>query len=258
MERIKDTKPGADPILDEAASLLGAAPPYVPSPTRARRVRTAIAERRSARRVVWRVRPFAVAMTVLVIAGVAGAMVGGWRALRRRAIVPPPRTTPLHVPHAQSPAPRVEVVPPAIAPPAPSVETIPPRIAPRRTPPVAPAANVEAPIRDLPREGTPASATPVDRPPLEREMALLQAATRALRVDHEPERAGVLLDDYLGHHPDGALLEEALALAIEAAVARHDTHAIDLAARYLQRFPSGRFAPQARAATRRLREAESD
>src|SRR5207244_1010393 len=44
----------------------------------------------------------------------------------------------------------------------------------------------------------------------------------ALRRDHDPVRAGALLERYLGAHPHGALREEALVLATEAADARGD------------------------------------
>jgi hypothetical protein len=64
---------------------------------------------------------------------------------------------------------------------------------------------------------------------------------RALRRDGQPERAAKLLDEYLRRHPNGALAEEALALAIEAATMRGEPRAKDLANRYLARYPSGQF-----------------
>src|SRR5262249_27203642 len=79
--------------------------------------------------------------------------------------------------------------------------------------------------------------------------AMLYAAGRALRRQHDPVRAGALIDRYLARFPDGALVEEALALGIEAATARDDVRAADYGARYLERFPSGRF----RAAAERAR-----
>jgi hypothetical protein len=50
-----------------------------------------------------------------------------------------------------------------------------------------------------------------------------------------------LLDDYLQTHPKGQLSEDALALSIEAASAKHDPRATDYARRYLGRFPHGRY-----------------
>ncbi|HEY6478044.1 MAG TPA: hypothetical protein VI456_15810, partial [Polyangia bacterium] len=64
----------------------------------------------------------------------------------------------------------------------------------------------------------------------------------ALRRDHDADRAAELLDRYLGANRHGALREEALALAIEAADTRADaTDARRLARLYLAEFPSGRF-----------------
>src|SRR5262249_62005404 len=77
--------------------------------------------------------------------------------------------------------------------------------------------------------------------PTEEESGLMMAAVQALRREHDPVRAGALLDDYLRRFEHGALEEEALALAIEAAAARDDDRAADLAARYLSRYPHGRF-----------------
>ncbi len=101
-----------------------------------------------------------------------------------------------------------------------------------------PPASASAP-RSLPQ---PAAAAPPQ------ETALLMAAVRALRREHDPTRAGVLLDSYLRGYPHGVLAEEALALAIEAASARGDARASALAHTYLQRYPQGRFQRAARAA----------
>ena len=71
-------------------------------------------------------------------------------------------------------------------------------------------------------------------------------AMRALRRERDPVRARVLLSRYLERHPTGTLAEEALALAIEAAVAHGDADAAGLAARYLRLYPAGPFRPLAR------------
>jgi hypothetical protein len=64
----------------------------------------------------------------------------------------------------------------------------------------------------------------------------------ALRRDHDARRAADLLARYLADHPRGALREEALVLAIEAADARGDQRAVDgLAKQYHANYPSGRF-----------------
>jgi hypothetical protein len=66
-------------------------------------------------------------------------------------------------------------------------------------------------------------------------------AIQALRNDRDPSRAQTLLDDYLQTHPKGQLSEDALALSIEAASAKHDPRAADYARRYLSKFPHGRY-----------------
>jgi hypothetical protein len=69
----------------------------------------------------------------------------------------------------------------------------------------------------------------------------------ALRRDHDPLRAGALLDRYLVIHPRGALREEARVLAIEAADARGDRpRALKLALSYQADYPAGRFRQFAR------------
>lgn len=64
----------------------------------------------------------------------------------------------------------------------------------------------------------------------------------ALRRDHDPVRAGALVDKYLADHARRALREEALVLAIEAADARGDHLARRRWARvYEAEYPQGRF-----------------
>jgi hypothetical protein len=72
--------------------------------------------------------------------------------------------------------------------------------------------------------------------------APLLEAIRALRSNGDSVRAGVLLADYLKAFPNSALSEDALALSIEAAVARHDRRsAAELVRRYVGQFPAGRY-----------------
>ena len=90
------------------------------------------------------------------------------------------------------------------------------------------------------REVAPAPAPP-------EEAALVMAALRSLRREHSPARAGALAQSYLTRFPEGVLNEEALAIGIEAAVARHDAAvATTLANQYLGRYPTGRFVSLAR------------
>jgi hypothetical protein len=71
--------------------------------------------------------------------------------------------------------------------------------------------------------------------------ALVVSAIQALRQDHDPDRAGRLLAAYLKTNPRGALAEEAVALSIEAADARHNPAAAAFAERYVNEYPHGRF-----------------
>jgi outer membrane protein assembly factor BamD (BamD/ComL family) len=70
---------------------------------------------------------------------------------------------------------------------------------------------------------------------------LLAEAVKTLRNDRDAKRAQALLEGYLRRYPQGVLVEEALALAIEAAAVREDKDAARLAAEYLKRYPAGRF-----------------
>lgn len=81
------------------------------------------------------------------------------------------------------------------------------------------------------------------------EAALVLAALRALRRGHDPVKAGALLEQYLARFARGVLVEEALALGMEAALDRKDgATATRLADRYLQHYPAGRFTSLARRA----------
>jgi hypothetical protein len=80
-----------------------------------------------------------------------------------------------------------------------------------------------------------------------RERTEVLDALVALRRAHDPLRAGTMLTRYLSAHPRGALREEALVLAIEAADARGDRAAAEQLARtYQGEFPAGRFLAFAR------------
>ena len=71
---------------------------------------------------------------------------------------------------------------------------------------------------------------------------LVVDAMLALRRARDFRRAGALLEDYLAKYPRGALREEAVALAVEAAAARTDLARRDFwASVYLKDYPTGRF-----------------
>jgi len=103
------------------------------------------------------------------------------------------------------------------------------------------------PSRSAPKK--PASALP-SAAAVARERTEVLDALVALRREHDAVRAGGLLSRYLAAHPRGALREEALVLAIEAADARGDAAgAQQLAQTYQAEFPTGRFLTFARGHT---------
>ena len=142
------------------------------------------------------------------------------------------------------------------APPAPAIETRAHHARRAETPAPTPAtvaaasatADVTVAPPPAPRRAAPASvrarrASPAAAP---EDTAAIMDAMRALRVERNPGRARQLLGRYLEQYPNGALAEEALALSLEAAVARGDGDAAALAARYLKLYPTGPFQALAR------------
>jgi len=236
MVRLLDTVDPTDLEL-RATSLLASMPDEMPSELRKRRVREALIARPQRR--AWGpalLRPAAVLTMLTSSVAIAGATVGRGFVSRAyesvREIFEPgeaPKalaTRPKRVVRVSRPE-----VEPMVAP------------APQRHADVAKATErrplrhaVAAPI---------AAPAPVVRD--EEEAALVVSAMRALRQEHDAERAARLLDRYLAAHPEGALVEEALALDLEASLARHDDGRAQVFARqYLRRFPDGRFLSLAR------------
>ncbi|HXJ22838.1 MAG TPA: hypothetical protein VMT03_21650, partial [Polyangia bacterium] len=110
-----------------------------------------------------------------------------------------------------------EATPPAVEPPAPAPE-----------------------LRELDRP-RPHRIAPVASTAAQERTQVLDAMI-ALRRDHDARRASTLLDTYLAGNRHGALREEALVLALEAADARGDVvRAVRLAHSYQGEFPGGRF-----------------
>jgi hypothetical protein len=179
------------------------------------------------------VRLVVVAVILMTGAAAAAAAAGRlWRPAPRLApvfavaSVPPAEEPPAAAGAPASPPPLDPSAAPPATDPAPESNGAP---APLRSTSDAPSAHVKARLRAAAyRDGE--DPTPV----LE--------AIRALRQEGDAARAGDLLASYLRAHPRGVLAEDALALSIEAAAARHDARAAsDLGRRYLAQFPNGRF-----------------
>jgi hypothetical protein len=221
MKRLRDEEAAPGTTERHAIDLLRATEPLQVSPFARARVRAALGRERAAR-APWLLRPATIVALLLAGVTVAGAALGP-RLLARRAATPAP--APEKVAAKAPVMPVVEAIelpaPTPVAEPAPE-----PRARPvRHVAAKAPVAALEAP----------AAPAPTDDP------TLVATALRALRREHDAARAGSLVDEYLRKWPSGALTEEAMALAVEAAAARKDARASSLAQRYLARFPNGRF-----------------
>ena len=221
-----------DPLFRRGVELLQGTPSTTASPETKARVWHALGRARAPsgsglRTLVLR---FAVIGGVALVAGTAGAVIAQrWIAPRLDGGAPPARAT--SAPRS-SQAPRPEAAKPIAADDiaagdvieTPIVKAGPPRAAPRKAVAAAPSAAAVA-----------------------RERTEVLDALIALRREHDPVRAGTLLARYLAAHPRGALREEALVLAIEAADARGDRAAGEQSARaYQAEFPAGRFLSFAR------------
>jgi hypothetical protein len=220
VERLIQKKGSSTGAEAELAQLVEACEPVVISDVHKRRSLSAVYSRHHERRRTVRFGVRA-AMTagVLLMAGAATAAVFG-----------------IHFKmSATTPAPIVSASAPAAH-----------HVARARRAELAPIAELETPAEpEAPPElGLPAPpAPPVHRARTVKseDPSLVVSAIQALRQDRDPERAGRLLSAYLRTHPRGALAEEAVALSIEAADARHSPAAATFADRYLKEYPHGRF-----------------
>jgi hypothetical protein len=233
-----------DPIWSELQRLCQAQPPTRVEAAMQARVLARIGDEAvgTTRQGRWRM-AFVVVCVLLLAAATASAT---WGPLRRVLL-------PTRAPHPKAPSPPMAAPAPVAAArepvleresmtrPAPSAALATNRPSSRRT-----GATTNAAARSIPagpalvRTTVPAATAPPHLEPIE--SAIVQAAVRALRVDHRPGRARDLLSDYLRRFPHGALAEDATALQIEAAVAAGDlTAARRWADRYQSEFPSGRF-----------------
>lgn len=210
----KGTSVGAEA---ELAGLVEACEPVRVSEARKAHSLNAIYARHHARRRSLRfTMRFAMAGGVLLAAGAATAAAFGVhfrsQPARPAALALAPAPLPHRLARAARPAaPIADPSPPAVEAPLPAIEP-------------APAARVHH-----------AHAMKSEDP------SLVVSAIQALRQEHDPERASRLLAGYLRTYPRGALAEEAVALSIEAADARHSPTATAFAERYLKEYPNGRF-----------------
>jgi hypothetical protein len=173
-------------------------------------------------RSTW-LRPVVVGVVLMGSGAIASAALTGWptRLVRSLEALASPRADSRSAPRL--PAVHQGLTIQATA----AVESVP------ATPPPSPVVVRRPAIENRARrpQGEPSSEDP----------SLLVQATRALRVDRDPELARSLAKRYLERQPRGALADEALAISIEAAIDHHDADAAALSARYLAQFPHGSF-----------------
>jgi hypothetical protein len=247
--RLRDTSSVPGSVEAAGIALLRQRDRHHPAAAAKARVRVALEARdvASSSPAAWRWRPVVVAAILLVGAAGSSASFG-----RQWVGAGYHRLLTLISPSAGAPTPPARHLDGPVGVPAAAREAA--AAPPPAEAPVMPArARIERPLRHAPapvavRQEPKLEAAPKPTDDPKDEPTMVATAMRALRRDHDPARAARLLDDYLVRWPDGALVEEALALGIEAARARGDARESTLAAEYLRRFPSGRFADAARRA----------
>ncbi|HEY1815996.1 MAG TPA: hypothetical protein VGG74_26790 [Kofleriaceae bacterium] len=269
---------------EPGASLVAAAAAGVGEPDRGAKAR--VQAQLDAHEVKRLVSPRWIAVVGLVAgtAAAASLLVRAPASRPKPVLEPHPTPTVVATPKPIAPQSLVSIAPAPLAPPTPTVEVAAPPAIPRNVaaPPhriaaPAPAAiaptpqpEVEAPPTPTPTPSetptpTPESPTPTPEAPAissspaysprlafnAADSTLVVSATRAIAA-HDDRGAIELLDAYLARSPDGDLIEESLALEIEARSHLGDASAASFAERYLARFPTGRFRTTALRANARF------
>lgn len=215
MKPLREHLDDADPTMRAGAALLAKVPPFELSATQRRRIRARIDAAAEPRGLRW-LRP-AIALPVLLVVGAAGATVGQ----RWLNPVSPQRAFEHEPAHVVAPKAAPQKAAPAPATPEPAVDPM---------PEPEPEAKRSVPAPRASQSGPGAS--------------LMMEALQARRAG-DTARAQQLTAEYNKKYPNGALKEEALAIAFESAAARNDPGAVKLAQKYLASFPQGRFRKQA-------------
>lgn len=257
MTRLRNDPGSTNPVTAaHCARLLASAAPLDPDGAMQDRVHAAILRRAPHR---WRVRalPLRIKLAlagVLAMLSTAGAMIG--HAISERAAANKPNSIKaMPSRHSRTTAPQ-SLAPAPIAPTSSVTDIVPLVHDPVRRPTVTHHARPEHSVTaaavkrsTMANPRTPLGAiAPGARPapsptivPTPEESQLVLAGLRALRIDHESAQASQLFDEYLRRYAGGALVEETLAYAIEAATLRNDPRGAALARHYLRTFPHGRF-----------------
>jgi hypothetical protein len=238
MQRLREQTSSPDPMMARAAALLSSMQPLDVDRLSRRPLPPADARRR---RLAGPVRTtLALAMTLGTVGAAAATLhragwLGGLRVLEQPA--PPPTADKVRsAPSEHGKRGGLGETPGPSAAPQPPAQVAPLRITSAQPAPRSVAAPVQAPGAS--RERSPFAN--------EDESALIVDAVRALRRDGDPVRAQSLAEEALHRYPHGAQVEEAMALAMEAAAARGDVSGARRAAeRYKENFRSGRFADRA-------------